>query len=44
MGKHPLGKTLHFEWEPIHGKTLAIGFLQSYIANQQGHDSQLSEN
>ena len=36
-------KTLHFEWEAIHGNTLAIGFLLTYIADQQGHDSQLSE-
>ena len=36
-------KTLQFEWEAIHGNTFAIGLLLTYIANQQGHDSQLSE-
>ena len=35
-------KTLMF-WVEVAmcGKTFAVGFLQTYIADQQGHDSQL---
>ena len=34
-------KLLCFEWKiAIHSKAFAVAFLQSYIADQQGHDSQ----
>ena len=40
-GKHHWGKTLHSEWKiAIHGKTFAVAFLQTYTADQQGHNSQ----
>ena len=33
------GKLSRFEWKiAIHGKTFAVAFLQTYIADQQGHD------
>ena len=35
------GKLLHFGWKiVICGKTFAVAFLQTYIADRQGHDSQ----
>ena len=33
-------KRLHFGWKiVICGKTFAVAFLQTYIADRQGHDS-----